>query len=486
MKKSLSGKSSFASLIVLLLIIAGCIDHPDNPNHPITPETDVFGGILSKSPMGAELTGKYIIVGQASKLPANLESDVRSAGGNIVRTIPNIGIAIAEASDPGFTGKTSRIRGIESVIPDVKLQWIDPLNVIEFNGEVADPPFSGSADFFFDLQWGHAAVGATSAWYNGVRGQGVRVAVLDTGFDLTHPDLAPNINLPLSANFVSGETLQYGLPDPFSHGSHVAGTIGAAENDFGIIGVAPEVELILVKVLRDAGSGSFADVISGIIHATNVGADIINMSLVANIPKRGIYDDDGNRIVGANDVAALLNAINRATKYAYMNGTTIIASAGNDAINSNQSADLVQVPSQSVNVIAISATAPIGWATDPLNTSLDNPASYTNYGLSHIDFAAPGGDFIYPGNEDCNIAGLVVPCWVFDLVFSTGNQSWYWSAGTSMAAPHASGIAALIIGENGGSMRPTHVERELANRAQQVGNPGKDPYFGHGRVHSGH
>jgi lantibiotic leader peptide-processing serine protease len=114
--------------------------------------------------------------------------------------------------------------------------------------------------------------------------------VLDTGFDLTHPDLAPNINFALNQNFVAGEMLQYGLPNVFSHGSHTAGTIGAAENAFGTIGVAPDVELVLVKVLGDAGSGSFADVISGIVHAADVGADIINMSFGAYLPKRGIYD----------------------------------------------------------------------------------------------------------------------------------------------------------------------------------------------------
>jgi lantibiotic leader peptide-processing serine protease len=207
----------------------------------------------------------------------------------------------------------------------------------------------------------------------------------------------PNINFDLSKNFVEGEALQYGLPDPFSHGTHVAGTIAAAQNKFGVIGVAPDAELVLVKVLGDAGSGSFADVMAGIVYAANVKADVINMSLGASLPKRGIYDDQGNLIARANEVAALLNALSRATSYAYKQGTTVIASAGNNGLDSNKTRDLVHVPSQSVNVISISATAPIGWATDPLNINLDNLASYSNYGLSHITFAAPGGDFIYPG-----------------------------------------------------------------------------------------
>jgi len=105
---------------------------------------------------------------------------------------------------------------------------------------------------------------------------------------------------------------------------------------------------------------------------------------------------------------------------------------------------------------------------------------------SVIDFAAPGGDFIYPGEEECVVAGLLRPCWVFDLVFSTGSAgSYYWSAGTSMAAPHASGVAALIISANGGDMKPQHVERDLRHSADDLGKPGNDDAYGMGRVNAG-
>jgi len=429
----------------------------------------------------------FIIMANSNSLPNGLEQRVNAAGGTITRLIPEIGLAVATSSNPNFASAVSRIPGVQTAMPNVTLQWIDPTHQVAIEwttASVGNPPFSGSADLFFDLQWGHAAIEAPAAWAVGARGAGARVAVLDGGFDLNHPDLVPNINFELSQNFVEGESLQYGLPGPFSHGSHVAGTIAAAQNDFGTIGVAPDAELVLVKVLGDAGSGTFADVISGIVYAANVDADVINMSLGATLPKRGIYDDDGNRVAGANEVAALLTAISRATTYAYQQGTTVISSAGNSGLNSNQTADLVHIPSQSTHVISISATAPIGWATDPLNIDLDNLASYSNYGLSHIAFAAPGGDFVYPGNEACVVAGLSRPCWVFDLVFSTGNQSWYWSAGTSMASPHAAGVAALIIGANGGPMHPAQVEAALRASADDLGQPGKDAFYGHGRVNA--
>jgi lantibiotic leader peptide-processing serine protease len=216
------------------------------------------------------------------------------------------------------------------------------------------------------------------------------------------------------------------------------------------------------------------------VYAADVDADVINMSLGAYLYKSGVKG-----VYTAKEAAELKNAIGLATTYAYQKGTTVIASAGNSAIDFDHSADLIHIPSDAPNVISISATAPIGWATDPLNIFLDNLASYSNYGQSVIDFGAPGGDFIYPGNESCVVAGLLRPCWVFDLVFSTGNNSWYWSAGTSMAAPHASGVAAIIIGANGGEMHPAQVEAAMKRSADDLGKPGNDDAYGAGRVNAG-
>ena len=100
------------------------------------------------------------------------------------------------------------------------------------------------------------------------------------------------------------------------------------------------------------------------------------------------------------------------------------------------------------------------------------------------------GDTVYPGNESCTIAGLTRPCWVFDLVFSTGSNlnpaiaSFFWAAGTSMAAPHASGVAAIIIGKNGGSMHSAQVEAALLQSADDLGKPGNDDFYGNGRVNT--
>ena len=433
----------------------------------------------------------YLLLAQGNSLPADLAAIVSQAGGTLTRALPEIGLAVASSTNPSFKANAAAIPGMRSVVPNVRLQWINPENVEGETIEVGNPPFSGDDDTRFDLQWGHDAVDAPEAWNAGYRGAGARVAVLDTGFDTDHVDLVPNINFALSYNFVEGETLTYALPDPFSHGTHTAGTVAAADNGFGTIGVAPEAELVLVKVLGDAGSGTWEDVIAGIVYAADVDADVISMSLGAVLAKHGYFDEDTGEWVTAREVAEQKTAMGRATTYAYQQGATVIASAGNEAIDGDHTADVFHLPSDAPHVISISATAPIGWAVDPSNAFLDYPASYTNYGQSVIEFAAPGGDVAYPGNENCTIAGLTRPCWVFDLVFSTGSNlnpnvaSYYWGAGTSMAVPHAAGVAAIIIGMNGGEMHPAQVEAAMAAAADDLGKPGNDDFYGAGRVNAG-
>ena len=443
--------------------------------------------VISSVEASVETNDRYIVLAQNSNQLQNVVNRLNAIDATVLYEMAEVGAVIVTSSDAAFKNNASGIRGVQSVIPDLVYNFNipEPEESISIDA-LDDPPNSGSADFYFDLQWGHNAVRAHDAWAEDIRGEGVRVAVLDGGFDLTHPDLVPNINFGLSTNFVAGETLQYALPDAFSHGNHVAGTIAAAENDFGIIGVAPDAELVLVKVLGDAGSGSFGNIALGILHAAAVEADVINMSLGAAIPQSGIRDADGNVLLSSKDVAELRVLMNRVTNIANQSGAVVISSAGNSALDRDKTSDLITLPADMPNVISISATSPIGWATDPANIDLDNLASYSNYGRSAIDFAAPGGDSVYPGNELCSVAGILNPCWVFDLVFSTGNQGWYWSAGTSMASPHAAGIAALIISENGGSMKPAQVEAAMRQRAERLDGSGRSASFGMGRVSSGY
>jgi lantibiotic leader peptide-processing serine protease len=156
-----------------------------------------------------------------------------------------------------------------------------------------------------------------------------------------------------------------------------------------------------VRVLDDSpgGSGTFEDVIEGIVYAADQDADVINMSIGAALLKSG----DPAEGYTAKDAAELKNDLGRATTYAYQQGTTVFASAGNEATDADHTGNLIHLPSDAQHVNSIAATAPIGWAKGPgvpyWDGSFDHPASYTNFGQSAIDFAAPGGDFVYPGTR---------------------------------------------------------------------------------------
>lgn len=440
----------------------------------------------------------YMVIAQGNSLPKSFNQAVANAGGTIEYSVPVVGVAVVSSTNPDFKSELGSLKGVRAVVPNLSVQWIDPLERQSVSSaDIGDPPNSGASDSLFDLQWGHAAIDAPEAWAAGATGEGVLVAVLDDGIDSDHPDLAPNLNLALSTSFVPNETYEYdsGIPgDPFSHGTHVAGTIAAAMNGLGTIGVAPDAEIFMVKVLESAtGSGSFAGVIAGIVYAADSGADVINMSLGAHLERSGfceVIDDvtGEEECMTAREVAEVATAMNRATNYAYQQGSTIISSAGNSGIDSNRDRDGFNLPADSPKVISVSALGPLGWAVDP-ETNLDEQAFYTNYGLSSIDFSAPGGNIDFDLADSgalCTVAGLLRPCYAFDLVFSTGSANgYYWSAGTSMASPHVAGVAALIIGENGGSMNPAHVERELRATADDLGKPGRDALHGHGRVNAG-
>ncbi len=153
-------------------------------------------------------------------------------------------------------------------------------------------------------------------------------------------------------------------------------------------------------------------------------------------------------------------------------GVTIIVSAGNDGVNYDGNGSETKLPGSMNNVITISATAPEGWHPflNP-DTNLDIPASYTTYGRSLIDLAAPGGDG--------DVSQL-------DMIFSvaSGVDAFNYNAGTSMASPHAAGVAALIIAKNGGQMSPHEVAKQMINSADKVDGNGQSLFFGKGRVNA--
>jgi subtilisin family serine protease len=299
-------------------------------------------------------------------------------------------------------------------------------------------------------------------------------------------DLVANLDVATSTSFVPGQPFNADT-GTFWHGTHVAGIVGAADNSTGVVGIAPEATLVGVKVLH-SGSGAFSWVIQGILYAATPiaagggGADIINMSLGALFPVA-----DGPQ----SSAGQLVAALNKAVNYANRTGVLVVSAAGNSGLDLDHLRNYVFVPAQSGSGIAVSATGPVAWAYG--FTDFRRPASYTNYGNSLVTVAGPGGDFAYPTNELCAmpVAGgtVTVPCWVFDMVLSSVRGSgasvstYGWAAGTSMAAPAVSAVAA-IAKQRFPAMIGGELKTFLQRTADDEGKKGNDPFYGKGFVNA--
>lgn len=420
----------------------------------------------------------YVLV--ASNWGAKQASAVQAAGGTVVFAHGPTGLALVSSSAPDFLQLVQASNAFHDAAADVSVQWQPPVADYDI-GEAA--AISPGDDTFYPLQWPHQAVESPAAWAAGCTGDGVRVAIVDGGIFAAHPDLDANVDVACSTSFVPGQPFNNDT-GTFWHGTHVAGIVAAEDNDIGVIGIAPEATIMGVKVLQ-SGSGTFGAVIGGILYASDPAAfgatgcaraDIINMSLGAQFP----------RSAGGSLIGALAKAVN----FAGSNGVLVISAAGNSAIDYGQAGDFVNVPGDSGGGLAISATAPLAWALGATNFS--RPASYSNYGEGYIAVAAPGGDAAYPGNENCTLptaTGTITrPCWVFDLYLSTARGTtpagtYVWAAGTSMATPATSAVAA-ILKQRFPNLSLGALKTELFRATTDEGPIGHDEFYGHGFVNA--
>lgn len=457
-------RSLGALVAVAALALAGvsCSDEPIAPNGQA--ELDAPSFSLAGS------GNSYVL--RAGRWGASQTKAVERAGGTLTWSMAE-GVGIAESNDAGFLGRVLASGAFTDGAQDIVVDWQPNVHEVQFQQAVITP----GDEYFYPLQWNMVAMEAPAAWAAGCTGNGVRIAVLDGGLPSTHEDIAPNLDVAASASFVPGTNFDddTGL---FRHAGHVAGIAAAPDNGVGVIGVAPEATIIGVKVLHD-GSGSFGQIIQGIEYASRslsmggAGADIINMSLSGVIQKAG----------GAGPLVAALNtAVNTATR----RGTLVVSSAGNNGFNFDQSWSFTITPAESGNGIAISATGPFGFGFGA--TDFTRFASYSNSGSSLVHVAGPGGDFAWPGNEICTVGPVTQYCWVLDMVMSVYGQSgsthyYGWAAGTSMSAPAAAGVAALIK-QRYPMISVGALKNKLANTADDLGKPGKDDLYGRGFVNA--
>jgi subtilisin family serine protease len=336
---------------------------------------------MGETPLPQIVDGQHIIVMKAKQgIPIDLEAAVTEAGGEVVSTVPEVGIAVAASDAEDFAEQMSKHAAVQNVLPQLNIQWIP--KDMDFH-----PCSIGDNETLYGYQWNMPAIEAPGAWDAGYTGAGARVADLDSGIDIDHPDLAPNIDFAASRSFALDwmwvpDVEEWIPPEPFiddldGHGTWTAGIIAAADNEYGVIGVAPEATIIAVKVLNKTGSGFFSWIINGIVYAaTQADADVINMSLSGAFPKSDARYDPF--------VPYYLSLFNRAVNFAARQGVTVVCSAGNEAWDLNHNWDWVVLPAEDGNGMAVSATGPLS------QQDFDTPAFYTNYGTSVIEVAGPG------------------------------------------------------------------------------------------------
>ena len=475
---------SFAFLLVVLGLSA-C-----DTQAPIS-EADDLGSVAAKSsadlliapPAGFEMPDPAFIALTKGNQLAKLTAAVEKKGGTVTFAHEATGFAVIR----GISDKEASQLKASKLVSSIEADFSFPMNVPKtgetLNAQI-DSPTDPTTAYFYPRQWNMRAIDADEAWAAGKLGDpSVTVAVLDTGIDYTYPDLEGLVDLSRSISFVPEDDayVDYYFPGrhPISdigyHGTHVAATI--ASNAYVAAGVTSMTTLIGVKVCSVATGGCPSSaVIAGVLYAADHGADVINMSL------GGYFTKAGSK--------GYVGYVNQAFNYARRQGALVVVSAGNDAVDMDHyngesivrdgvtyelDPSTYKTYCSAPTVACVSSTGPtnysLGGPNDPEWENVDAPADYTNYGRSAVNVAAPGGNasYVYAG---CSQTSLVY------TICQTGNYI-VGLAGTSMAAPHTSGLAALLAAEG---YRAPQILTRIQQTADDLGQRGTDPYYGKGRI----
>jgi subtilisin family serine protease len=439
---------------------------------------------------------RFLLVFDQDGAPSDLGGRVSALGGIVDTRLESIGLAVVTGLTPAGAQELKSVPGIIAVEPDLILSAsADPEDLAIDPGEsdamaVAVQSAAAPTDaLFYARQWNLRAIHADAAWSVGLLGDpDVRVAILDTGIDYLNDDLAGHVDLNRSTSLLSlsqnctgtepghltsseDDTVRARFPgrelfsDLHSHGTAVAALI--ASNGRLLAGVTQRTTLFSVKVHDRFRTNCISVYLTGIVYAADHDADVIHLSIPLEFSK--------------DSFPGLVAAVNRATSYAHRKGAVMVAAAGNDMADFDHDGTRFKFCS-AVHVICVSATAPTSAAgLEGPWQNVDAIAPYTAFGRSTITVAGPGG----VGNMGtattvwlvCSgttrVGGNPGPC-------RTGSRIWS-STGTSFGAAVTSGLAALLVSKMGKG-QPDRIQAAIEHSADDLGDPGVDPYYGRGRI----
>jgi subtilisin family serine protease len=385
----------------------------------------------------------YIVLYKQQAVPADAASTIRKAGGTLVYSYSEIGVAIASSDSATFSSNLLKERRVEGVSATAGfgVQLNDEFEVVDAATLDQSAAVSNWGDPLSSSQWDMSQIHVPEAHEITGGSPSVVVGDIDTGLDYTHPDLAPNVDFYNSVSCVGGvpNTDPAAWYDDNGHGTHTAGTIAAAKNGIGIVGVAPNVKIAAIKAGNADGYFFPEAVVCAFMWAGSHHLDVTNNSYYADPWLFNCRNDAEQR--------AIWKAEQRAIRYAMQQGVVVVAAEGNENIDlSKKNVDttspdngtpLTRDVTNACVVIPVEIPGVIGITANGCNLQ---KSYYSSYGVGVAQVVAPGGDrrFQDPGDGSRGYVLSTYP----------GNR-YALAQGTSMASPHVAGVAALVLSQFG-------------------------------------
>jgi lantibiotic leader peptide-processing serine protease len=455
----------------------------------------------------------YIVLYNTQSVPADSAATIAKAGGTLVASYDAIGVVIARSDNDTFRSNLMNNSAIQGVAATERFATLLPDEGA--NDSAADAPVipntpAPGSDNLSGLQWDMDQISAPQARAINGGSSSVLVGDIDTGLDYTHPDLAANVDDAASVNCVSGVPVpgKVAANDDNGHGTHTAGTIAAALNGIGIVGVAPNVKIAGIKAGNAAGFFFPEAVVCSFMWAATHNVKVTNNSYFADPWLFNCRNDAEQR--------AIWNAERRAIQYAISQGVVVVAAEGNqaddlahptqDATSPDDTTPVLRAIHNDCAVVPVEVPGVIGVTA---NGNLQLKSYYSSYGLGTADVIAPGGDRILQLTAAAS-NGRVLSTWPAAFpctrkVVDSG-ATYCYLQGTSMASPHAAGVAALIAsrgitspGAIAGKLQSTADPMDcppdlsiysffpaVDNGAPQIcqGNIGYNSFNGHGQINA--